>query len=69
LNLTGIVTPGQRLAALAGNRLLLRDGVTVATYAAGEVQFLQQMSPHEQWQARNALLRKAARTPALALRG
>jgi ATP-dependent Lhr-like helicase len=60
LNLAGIVTPGPRVAALAGNRLLLRDGVTLATYCAGEVQFHQELAAHEQWQARNALLRKAA---------
>jgi ATP-dependent Lhr-like helicase len=71
LNLAGIVTPGPRLAALAGNRLLLRDGVTVATYAAGEVQFHQALGAHEQWQARNTLLRKvkAPRIPELARRG
>ena len=40
LNLAGIVTPGARVAALAGNRLLLRDGVPIATYVGGEVQFL-----------------------------
>ena len=34
LNLLGIVTPGARLAALAGNRFLLRDGVPVAIHAA-----------------------------------
>ncbi len=61
LNLAGIVTPGPRLAALAGNRLLLQDGVTVATYATGEVQFHREMPPHQQWQARNALLRKLTR--------
>jgi ATP-dependent helicase Lhr and Lhr-like helicase len=61
LNLAGIVTPGARLAALAGNRLLLQDGVMVASFSAGEVQFHQDMPPHQQWQARNALLRKPAR--------
>jgi ATP-dependent Lhr-like helicase len=61
LNLAGIVTPGPRLAALAGNRLLLQDGVPVATYAAGEVQFHKEMAPHQQWQARNALVRKVTR--------
>jgi ATP-dependent Lhr-like helicase len=58
LNLAGIVTPGARLAALAGNRLLLQDGVPVAWFAAGEVQFLKDMPPPLQWQARNALLRR-----------
>jgi ATP-dependent Lhr-like helicase len=61
LNLAGIITPGPRLAALAGNRLLLQDGVAVATYAAGEVQFHREMPPHQQWQARNALVRKLTR--------
>ena len=58
LNLVGIVTPGARLAALAGNRLLLRDGIAVATYTGGEVQWLEALAPHEQWQARTALLRR-----------
>jgi ATP-dependent Lhr-like helicase len=61
LNLAGIVTPGARVAALAGNRILLRDGVPIATYAAGEVQFLDSMAPAEQWRVRNALLRHPAR--------
>jgi ATP-dependent helicase Lhr and Lhr-like helicase len=58
LNLLGILTPGARVAALAGNRLLLRDGIAVATYTGGEVQWLQPLAPHEQWQARTALLRR-----------
>jgi len=63
LNLAGIVTPGPRLAALAGNRLVMRDGVPVASYAGGEVQYHTQMPPHEQWQVRNALLRKLPTAP------
>ena len=39
LNLAGILTPGPRLAALTGNRLLYRDGIPVAVFAAGEIQF------------------------------
>jgi ATP-dependent helicase Lhr and Lhr-like helicase len=61
LNLAGIVTPGVRVAALAGNRLLLRDGVPIAAYLAGEVQFLASTSPPEQWHLRNALLRNGGR--------
>jgi ATP-dependent Lhr-like helicase len=57
LNLVGIVTPGPRLAALAGNRLLLRDGLPVATLAAGDVQFHVALDPETEWQARKALLR------------
>jgi len=58
LNLIGILTPGARLASLAGNRLLFRDGLPVATLAAGEVHFLEELAPKEQWDAKVALLRR-----------
>src|SRR5690606_8048085 len=44
LNLLGIVTPGQRLPALPGNRLLLRDGVPVAVRVGKQVEFVQDIS-------------------------
>jgi len=68
LNLAGIVTPGTRVPALAGNRLLLADGVPVATHSGGELQFLRPMQPSEQWRARQALLRRRTRS-ALVLLG
>jgi ATP-dependent Lhr-like helicase len=43
---------------LSGNRLLYRDGVPVALLAAGEVTFLGELPPQEQWEARNLLLRR-----------
>jgi ATP-dependent Lhr-like helicase len=58
LNLIGILTPGSRLPSLAGNRLLYRDGLPVATLIAGEVQYLQELPPKEQWEAQTALLRR-----------
>jgi ATP-dependent helicase Lhr and Lhr-like helicase len=58
LNLLGILTPGARLPALAGNRFLLRDGLPVAIYAAGQTQFLAAVSPGEEWQLRSTLLRQ-----------
>ena len=57
LNLIGIVTPGPRLAALTGNRVLYRDGVPVAIFAAGEVQFLETLEPAGEWEAHKILLR------------
>jgi ATP-dependent Lhr-like helicase len=60
LNLVGILTPGPRLAALTGNRVLYRDGVPIALHAGGETQFLETPEPAEEWQARQALLRGAA---------
>jgi ATP-dependent Lhr-like helicase len=59
LNLTGIVTPGARVPALTKNRVLYRDGVPVATHAAGESQFIVEMEPGKEWEARQALLRKS----------
>jgi ATP-dependent helicase Lhr and Lhr-like helicase len=58
LNLLGILTPGPRLPALAGNRALYRDGVPLATLAGGEVRFLETLDAAAQWQARNVLLRR-----------
>lgn len=43
LNLTGIVLPGPRLPAVAGNSLALRDGRIVAVRQAGEVRFLERL--------------------------
>ena len=40
LNLVGILTPGPRLAATTGNRLLYRDGLPIALLSSGNVQFL-----------------------------
>ena len=58
LNLVGILTPGARLPSLIGNRVLYRDGVPVATLAGGEVSFLTELPPAQQWEARNLLLRR-----------
>jgi len=58
LNLVGILTPGARLPALTGNRVLYRDGVPIALLAAGEVRFLERLAPDAEWAARNALLRR-----------
>ncbi len=60
LNLLGIVTPGPRLASLAGNRLLYRDGLPIAVYAGGQVSYLETLPPNEQWNAQTALLRRHA---------
>ena len=60
LNLLGILTPGPRLASLASNRLLYRDGTPLAMLAAGEIQYLQDLEPKERWEAQTALLRRHA---------
>ena len=63
LNLIGVITPGARLPALTGNRVLYRDGVPVALYAGGEVTFLEELEPKERWEAQNALLRRQVPAP------
>jgi ATP-dependent Lhr-like helicase len=63
LNLVGLITPGARLPALTGNRVLYRDGLPIATYAGGEVTFIELLDEKEQWQARNALLRRQVPAP------
>ena len=60
LNLLGIVTPGERLPAVAGNRFVLRDGIPVAIHAAGEMQWLVDLPLSEQWPVRHALLRRGS---------
>jgi ATP-dependent Lhr-like helicase len=58
LNLVGVLTPGPRLPALTGNRVLYRDGVPIALLIAGEVRYLESLAPAAQWNARAALLRR-----------
>jgi ATP-dependent Lhr-like helicase len=63
LNLVGILTPGPRLPALTGNRLLYRDGLPTALLAAGEVQFLETLDAASEWESHKALLRCAEPAP------
>jgi ATP-dependent Lhr-like helicase len=66
LNLAGILTPGPKLAALAGNRLLYRDGVPAAVLAGGEVRLLGEFDAATAWQVRKALLRPTVEPLSLA---
>ncbi len=59
LNLTGILTPGGRVAAFTGNRILYRDGVPLAAKEAREVKFLAEIDPSEKWALQNALVRRS----------
>ena len=67
LNLAGILTPGPKLAALTGNRLLYRDGLPVAFLAGGDVQFRETLDAGSEWAARTALLRGAVPKALVAL--
>jgi ATP-dependent Lhr-like helicase len=63
LNLAGVLTPGARLPALAGNRLLFEDGVPAAMLSAGEVRLFGEVDPATEWLMRKALLGTAQREP------
>ena len=58
LNLVGTIIPGQRPAALAGNRILYRDGEPLAILEAGQVRFMKELETSEQWEAQNRLMRR-----------
>jgi ATP-dependent Lhr-like helicase len=47
--------------------VLYRDGIPVALFAGGEVQFLEELDTAAQWQARKALLRGAVPEALIAL--
>ena len=61
LNLIGILTPGPRLPPLAGNRVVYRDGVLVATLAGGEAHVRPDLDPEMAWKAQKALARGPTR--------
>jgi ATP-dependent Lhr-like helicase len=58
LNLVGVVTPGERVSALAGNRVLFEQGLPAAVRAGGEVRFLRVAPAGLQWETRNLLVRR-----------
>jgi ATP-dependent Lhr-like helicase len=63
LNLGGTLLPGDKVPALAGNRILFRDGLPVATVVAGKISYLSDpgaerellhahlVGRHQTWQA------------------
>jgi ATP-dependent Lhr-like helicase len=59
LNLVGIATPGDRLPALAGNRLLYKDGAPLAVLEGKETRFLVDVDNATRWQAQSALVRRS----------
>jgi ATP-dependent Lhr-like helicase len=67
LNLVGTLTPGPKVAALTGNRVLYREGLPIALLVGGNVQFLETLDTATEWQARKTLLRGAVPAPLVAL--
>jgi ATP-dependent Lhr-like helicase len=69
LNLAGVLTPGPKVAALTGNRVLYRDGVPIAWLAGGIVSFAESLTSAEQREAHDALIRRHPLAPALSFLG
>jgi ATP-dependent helicase Lhr and Lhr-like helicase len=67
LNLTGIVTPGERIPAQGGNRILYRDGTPVAALDGGMIRSLDTSTDELTTEQAKALVRKPI-TPALRAR-
>ncbi|GAA4307314.1 DEAD/DEAH box helicase [Compostibacter hankyongensis] len=63
LNLTGIITPGKRIPAFQGNRILYRDGVPVAVSEAKTVRFLEEPSEGQKWTLQHALIQRPLPPP------
>ncbi|WP_280151350.1 DEAD/DEAH box helicase [Piscinibacter sp. XHJ-5] len=58
LNLAGIVTPGDKVPRLAGNRLLYENGVPIAVQSGGDIHYLTELEAGVQWEVKNLLIRK-----------
>lgn len=58
LNLAGVLTPGERLPRVPGNRVLFEDGVPIALHAAGETRYPRELPPQQQWEINTLMIRK-----------
>ena len=58
LNLAGILTPGDKVARLPGNRLLFEGGVPIAVQSGGDVHYLKELDTGTQWEVKNLLIRR-----------
>jgi ATP-dependent Lhr-like helicase len=58
VNLVGVVTPGRRIPAIPGNRILFRDGEPVARYEGKSVHFEKKLDAEMAWAFEKSLIRK-----------
>ena len=66
LNLTGILTPGERVPATSSARIAFRDGIPVATLSGTRrVDWIGTHAPEQEWAVRQALLRKRMPAPSV----
>ena len=58
LNLAGIVTPGDKVPRLPGNRVLFEGGVPVAVQSGGDIRYLRELAPALRWELQKLLIRR-----------
>ena len=58
VNLLNILLPEVRLAKLAKNRVLYKDGIPLALLANDKVQFLREVDESEQWQLHQVIMQR-----------
>jgi ATP-dependent Lhr-like helicase len=63
LNLVGIATPGSKLPALPGNRVLYRAGVPLAILSGKEMRWLADPTEEDEWDIKNRLIRRQSLLP------
>ncbi len=66
LNLVGTLLPGSRVPAIAGNRVLYRDGVAIAAMVSGELRWLERLAPEDAIVVEEMLVQRRAGSPRLA---
>jgi ATP-dependent Lhr-like helicase len=60
------VLPGSKIPALTTNRILYRDGIAVATWSGGDVQWIETLAPAEARVAEQVLAKRQTGSPLLA---
>jgi ATP-dependent Lhr-like helicase len=58
LNLAGILTPGDKVPRLPGNRLLFEGGVPIAVQSGADIHYLRELDGSAQWEVKNLLIRR-----------
>ena len=58
MNLAGILTPGEKVPRLSGNRLLFEGGVPIAVQSGGDIRYLRELEAGVQWEVKNLVIRR-----------
>ncbi|NKB34556.1 MAG: DEAD/DEAH box helicase [Pseudomonadales bacterium] len=58
LNLLNLTLPNRRLSRLLKNRVLYQGGIPIAILESGEVHYLREIDPQQQWNVKQMLLKR-----------